>query len=149
MGSEVPHLDTHVEHPLWALFLRWCAIRPKLVDKNFEHLTPESRGQCSRLESLPDYAYSPLKDPGRDARLLELLPAHFDEGVRIRIHHVTLVPPPEGGQWRLTLAEVRSNLPKGWEAFQTVSKQNLLSHFRNVDFDTSISWSTVDISFAI
>jgi hypothetical protein len=112
----------YVDHPLWSRFLRWCSIRPKQYHTDHSNLVLVPHDWGSQLESLPDYEYSPLREPERDARLVELLPGQFDDDVRIRIHHVTLTPPPEGGGWRVDLAQVRSDLPSGWEAFQTMSE---------------------------
>ena len=113
----------YVDHPLWSRFLRWCTIRPKQFHHaNSTNLVLVPHDGSSRLESLPDYEYSPLPDPTRDVRLVELLPANFDDDVRIRIHYSTLTPPPKGPGWREELHEVRKDLPKGWEVFQTVSE---------------------------
>lgn len=123
MGDETAYVD----HPLWSRFLRWCTIRPKAFDTNVgnPYLVDVLHDNSSRLDSLPNYEYCPLPDPQRDVRLVELLPADFDEDIRIRIHYATLMPPPEGEGMRVTLAEVVKDLPAGWEAFQTVC--NLLA----------------------
>jgi hypothetical protein len=118
--------EEYVDHPLWARFLRWCTIRPKHYDTDNTNLTLVPHDGSSRLEELPDYEYTPLPDPKRDVRLVELLPGKFDDDVRIRIHLASITPPPKGPGWREELAEVRNYLPPGWEAFATVGELSVI-----------------------
>lgn len=112
---------SYVDHPLWSRFLRWYTLHPKTYDTDLDQLVLAPHDESSRLESLPDYKHTPSDDPKTDARVVELLPGKFDDDVVIRIHHVTLKPPPPSGEWRATMEQVRDELPPGWEVFQTVS----------------------------
>lgn len=112
---------SYVNHPLWALFLRWCTIHPKPQETSLNDLLSVSHDESSRLEGLPDYEYSRLDNPKTDARVVELMPGKFDDDVVIRIHHITLKAPPLSEEWRATLEQVRDELPPEWEVFQTVS----------------------------
>lgn len=120
-----------VDHPLWARYQRWTSIHPKKVHFDNSRLVSaaEPHDGGPRLESLPDYVYSPLNDPKRDVRIVELLPGKFHDNVKVRIHHVTprAPPGPKPGDWREELEEIRKNLPEGWEAFKTVRYQMLVN----------------------
>lgn len=75
--------------------------------------TSTSEKNAIGLESLPHYAYSPLSDPARNIRVIELLPGNHNDDVRIRIKEVTLEGPnaqePSG---RLLLEELRATIPQ-------------------------------------
>ncbi|KAE9381609.1 heterokaryon incompatibility protein [Stipitochalara longipes BDJ] len=90
------------------------------------------------------YEYSPLPDPKRAVRLFELLPANFDDDIRIRIHYATLTPPPRGGSWRESLEQLRKDLPKGWEAFQTLVDHKYF--FRNMKTG-KVQWEHPDSNY--
>lgn len=117
---------THVDHPLWSRFLRWCTIRPKSLENpsNDNLVTVVAHNRSVRVEPLNDYQHTPLPDPQSYIRLVTLLPGKFDEEIRVSIHHEALRPPSGSRQpRRMTLTEVRKDLPSGWEAFQTVSRR--------------------------
>jgi hypothetical protein len=114
----------NVGHPLWSRFLRWCTIRPKQNERPRQSsLVSVGQERIVRLESLNEYKYTPLPDPQSFIRLVTLLPGEFDDDVRVTIHHDALRPPSAGRKTRkMALAEIRRDLPEGWEAFQTVSE---------------------------
>lgn len=88
----------YADLPLWSRFLRWCTIQPKRHETSIKNLILVPHDNGSRLESLPEYEYTPLKDPEHDARLIELLSDRkFDDDIKIRIHHVTLTASPREG----------------------------------------------------
>ncbi|CAN8101822.1 unnamed protein product [Discula destructiva] len=111
---------SYVGHPLWARYLRWCTIHRRHHDAEQTSLVLSPHHEIPRLESLPDYKYCPLPSPAKDARIVELLPGKFDDDITIRIHHVSLTPPPQREEKRATMAQVKQELPPGWEVFQTL-----------------------------
>jgi hypothetical protein len=116
---------TYVNHPLWSRFLRWCTIRPKprgLTRTNSLVAAAYNSGEEERLSSLPEHEYTLLPDPLSFIRLATILPGEFDDEIRIRLDHHVLKPPSRAKPPRLTLAEIRRNMPEGWEAFQTVRR---------------------------
>lgn len=114
-----------VNHPLWSRFLRWCTIRPKRHDiPSSSTLRSVSQETVARLRSLEEYDYLPMPDPTSFIRLATLKPGHFDDDeVVVTLDHHILRPPSRRYPDRLTLAEIRKDLPPGWEAFQTVSRR--------------------------
>lgn len=110
---------THVDHPLWSRFLRWCTIRLKQLETpSSSHLVVESHDR----KPLNEYVHTPLPNPQTYIRLVTLLPGKFDDEIKVSIQHHALTPPSSGRKsTRLNLVEVRRDLPSGWEAFQTVS----------------------------
>jgi hypothetical protein len=63
--------------------------------------------------------------------MIPTTPGKFDDDVRIRIHLVSITPPPKGPGWREELADVRNHLPSGWEAFATVSELSISHKIEN------------------
>jgi len=118
-----PLNHTLVDHPLWSRFLRWCTICPKRHERpSNSDLVSVTHETSALLESLSDYQHISLPDPQSYIRLLTLLPDKFDNDVRVTIAHHALTPPSGKKPSRVTLAEIRRDLPSDWEAFQTVSK---------------------------
>ncbi|TVY35267.1 Heterokaryon incompatibility protein 6,OR allele [Lachnellula subtilissima] len=139
----------HVSHPLWSRFLRWSTIRPKRRERTNSISSPifafdSDRDRSLELESLYDYEHTPLPDPQSFIRLVTLLPGKFEDHVRVRIHHETLRPRSEGKPRRMTLAEIRRDMPAGWEAFQTIIDNKYL--FRN-EQTGKIQWQHPDPHF--
>ena len=73
------------------------------------------------MATLADYEYIMMPDPTSFIWLATLAPGEFDDEIRIKLDHHVLTPPSKKKPERSTLAEVRRDLPHGWEAFQTVS----------------------------
>jgi hypothetical protein len=122
-----PQDPTMVDHPLWSGFLRWCTIRPKdhrQLDGSV--LAIPSRHTGAPLESLEDFQYSSLPQTEPFIRLATLLPGEFNDDIAVKINQHVLQTPPRSKNGsknsRETLKEIRKHLPRGWEAFQTVSK---------------------------
>lgn len=120
--GELDVLPGHVDHPLWTRFLRWSTIRPKSHEKprsNNLVVTPHEIGM--ELEALDDYEYVPLPDALSFIRLAVLQPGMFRDEIAIRLEQHVLRPPSKQRPSRLTLVDIRRDLPIGWEAYQTVS----------------------------
>ncbi|GAB1314452.1 Heterokaryon incompatibility protein 6, OR allele [Madurella fahalii] len=70
--------------------------------------------------SLPRYTYSPLKKETREIRLIKLLPGISDQPLYVNLTAAPLPPPQPETSRRLTLGALRSTLPDGWEAHETL-----------------------------
>ena len=119
LDSKVP---SYVNYPLWSRFLRWCTIRPKQQEKPRSNSLVVPYDTGAQLGSLDDYQYIPMPDPLSFIRLATLLSGEFDDEIRVKLDHHVLKPPSRKRPDRLTLADIRRDLPPGWEAFQTVSE---------------------------
>lgn len=111
--SDSPN-PSHVDHPLWSRFLRWCTIRPKqpgTYASSGDPATLSPKGMW--LESLNDYEYVPLPDPQSYIRLATLLPGEFDDDITVEIYHHVLRPPSGRRNKRLALVDIRKDLPSG------------------------------------
>jgi hypothetical protein len=107
-------LPTHVDHPLWSLYLRWCTIRPKakeLTRSNSFVAAAYGSGDEEEARALPEHGYIPLPDPLSFIRLATILPGEFDDEIRITLDHHILKPPSRGKPERLNLAEITKDLP--------------------------------------
>lgn len=111
-----------VGHPLWTRFLRWCTIRPKFFQTpSSDDLADPPKDVAPRDVAEQPYQYEPLPDPLSFIRLATLLPGDFEDEIAITLDSYMLKPPSRQPPARLTLADIRKDLPRGWEAFQTVS----------------------------
>ncbi|KAF1831409.1 HET-domain-containing protein [Decorospora gaudefroyi] len=103
-----------------------------------------STGEEGKLHSLPEHEYIPLPDPLSFIRLATILPGEFDDDIRITLDHHVLKPPSRSKPERLNLAEIRRDLPQGWEAFQTITAHKYF--FRNIKTG-HIQWNHPDPGF--
>lgn len=135
-----PELLAHVNHPLWSRFLRWCTIRPKQYERpHSSGLVATPSDSSVQLDSLDDYEYVPLPDPLSFIRLATLLPGEFDDEIRIKLDHHVLKPPSRARPERLALADIRRDLPAGWEAFQTVSESHITGCYSKITIRSPLS----------
>lgn len=95
------------------------------------------------------YIYSPLKDPQRDIRLLELQPAARDDDIRLRIYHATLETPPkqQRNQDPIDLEELKSTLPPDWKVHKTYEGRYLFCDQSRGNGKTVSHWTHPDPSF--
>lgn len=92
------------------------------------------------LQQLRHYDYSPLQDVEKDIRIVELLPGEFDDGVRVKLHHVSLLEPPDVADTRMTMSQLEATLPKGWFLARTLqgrymfwSEEETTNHWQHPD----------------
>ncbi|KAF4452329.1 heterokaryon incompatibility [Fusarium albosuccineum] len=92
------------------------------------------------------YTYSPLKNPQRDIRLVELRPGSRDDDIRVRISHAALEPLPEQkDQTAINLEKLQSSLPPDWTVRKTYEGRYL---FRNTQGGRDVStWEHPDPKF--
>lgn len=62
------------------------------------------------FDTLEYFQYSPLANPTRDIRIIELLPGHFDDDIRICLRHTPLVEPQTKPTGRLSVKELSQPL---------------------------------------
>jgi Heterokaryon incompatibility protein (HET) len=74
------------------------------------------------------YQYSKLEDELRDIRLLLLRPGQFDDDLRAVVSIVSLIEPVSLPSRRLSLRELRTTLPAGWQVFETVEGRYIFEH---------------------
>jgi hypothetical protein len=84
-------------------------------------------------QSLDDYIYTPLKDPEREIRLIELFPGDSgDDNLRVKFHYAALVKPAKNQGTSSELAKIQSTLPPGWTALKDLEDRYI---FRNENED--------------
>ena len=79
-----------------------------------------------------EYQYSPLADPLRDIRLIELLPGEFEEEICIKIFHVPMCEAAKLADNRLALAQLREVLPEPWLVRATVEGRYIFENPHNL-----------------
>ncbi|KAI0811755.1 HET-domain-containing protein [Xylaria sp. FL0064] len=85
------------------------------------------------------YEYLPLQSES-DIRLVTILPGKFDDPIRAKITHESLVPPKGIESTHMSVEEIARTLPEQWEAHETVEGRIL---FENIE-TTSTSWTHPD-----
>lgn len=75
-----------------------------------------------------EYVYAPLKTEYPEIRLLSVLSGRFNDPLLVRIHHSKLTTPEPQPSQRMSLDWLQSNLPKGWEAFETSESKILFAN---------------------
>lgn len=92
------------------------------------------------------YTYSPLNNPQRDIRLVELQPGSCDDDIRLRIYHAALEPLPQRKDQNATdLEKLKSSLPPDWTVQKTYEGRYL---FRNTQGGRDVStWEHPDPMF--
>ena len=100
------------------------------------------------------YVFNTLKSTLEEIRLLDLLPGKFDDSIHIRIYQRSLTKPPQPHVHKLTLDELRSTLPPGWDAYENVDSRYIFCNkstqetswaHPNVDFDCSEYENTYEL----
>jgi len=98
----------------------------KLTNSLRDNKKPAGRRHTTDI--LEAYQYSELADPAKDIRLLELLPGQYDDALRIRIIHETLVKKTAIANERMSLRELREVIsPHGWTAYETLEGRFVFS----------------------
>jgi hypothetical protein len=81
--------------------------------------------QASEMNS---YQYFDLVDELKEIRLLLLRPGEFDDDLRVAISHVSLIEPVSRPGQLLSLSEVRSAFPLGWQVFEAINGRYIVEH---------------------
>ncbi|OBT64978.1 hypothetical protein VE03_05688 [Pseudogymnoascus sp. 23342-1-I1] len=100
-----------------------------------------------RVATLPTYAYSPLRNPEANIRLLEIQPGEPGDDIRTRIIYSAL---PEAAQIeptqkppRATLKQLRATLPEGFDVGEALDGRYLFIN-ENADAIRPASWDHPD-----
>ncbi|KAK0657837.1 heterokaryon incompatibility protein-domain-containing protein [Cercophora newfieldiana] len=90
-------------------------------------------GSEINIDRLEPYRYRPLANPGRDIRLLNLMPGQPEDPIRISIFHTTLSdePQPKRPPTRLPIAEIKAKLPRRWKVEETIEGRYIFNGGRN------------------
>jgi hypothetical protein len=97
----------------------------------------------SAIDSLADLHYSPLRDPERDIRLVELLPGECEDDIRVNIHQATLSAPAKKETPRMSVTQVQQTLPPGWRVTET----NIGKYIFDTYDDGCTQWTHPDPNF--
>lgn len=93
--------------------------------------------------SLPKYTYSPLEKETQEIRLIKLLPGISNEPLHINLTATPLLLPQPKTLRRLSLVALRSTLPDGWEAHETLEGRYVF-HCSQSD---EVTWDHPDPDF--
>ncbi|KAM7217151.1 Heterokaryon incompatibility protein (HET) domain containing protein [Rhypophila decipiens] len=97
----------------------------------------------SDAHTLAPYSYQPLQQG--HFRFIELLPGLQDGPVRTRIFHSPIFASQVAPKPRMSLAEVRTTLPPGWNVEQAMDSRYIFIF--ETDSDTTTSWLHPDPNF--
>ncbi|KAH7310530.1 heterokaryon incompatibility protein-domain-containing protein [Stachybotrys elegans] len=92
------------------------------------------------------YTYSKLTDPAKDIRLVTILPGGEDDGLKLRITHVSLERLDHRHEPARDLDHARESFPEGWEAYKSLEGRILYIH-KQKSLILSTTWQHPNSSF--